>query len=53
MWTHQFVVLKDPNGHEITLRKDGRMIVRNAISDSDARELASETMKWVLKDFTD
>ena len=53
IWTPHFVVLKNPNGHEITLRKDGRMIVRNASSESRARQLAAETMKWVLKGFLD
>jgi len=38
MWTPYFVVLGIMSGvEEITLRKDGRMIIRKAVSDEKAR----------------
>ena len=35
IWTPHFVVMKGVGGEEITLRRDGRMIVRN--TDSEAK----------------
>ena len=38
MWTPYFIVLKSmPGGAEITLRKDGRMVIRKAASEENAR----------------
>ena len=38
MWTPYFVVLGIISGvEEITLRRDGRMIIRKAVSDEKAR----------------
>jgi hypothetical protein len=51
MWTPHFVVLKNPNGQEITLRRDGRMVVRRANSEQVAREAATKVMRMALKDF--
>ncbi len=51
MWTPHFVVLKNTGGLEITLRKDGRMIVRKAATEQIAQDAAVEVMRLVLKDF--
>ena len=51
MWTPHFVVLRNTAGQEITLRKDGRMIVRKAESEQEARAAAKDVMCLVLKDF--
>jgi len=51
MWTPHFVVLKNKNGQEITLRRDGRMVVRQATSEEVARAAATDLMSLVLKDF--
>ncbi len=52
MWTPHFAVLKNKSGLEITLRKDGRMIVRNAATEKVAQDAATEVMRLVLKDFS-
>ncbi len=52
MWTPHFVVLKNTGGLEITLRKDGRMVVRKAATEQIARDAAVEVMRLVLKDFS-
>lgn len=44
MWTPHFMVLKGLGGIEITLRKDGRMIVRNAGTEEEARETATRVL---------
>jgi hypothetical protein len=44
MWTPHFVVLKNVAGEEITLRKDGRMIIRRAASEPEAQRVAIEVM---------
>jgi hypothetical protein len=44
MWTPQFVVLKNRLGHEITLRKNGRMIIRKAATEPEAQRAATEVM---------
>lgn len=49
MWTPHFIVAKNPRGHEITLRADGRMIVRKAGSESAARDAAADLMKLLLR----
>ncbi len=51
MWTPHFAVMRNQTGQEITLRKDGRMIVRRAASEAIARESAAEMMEIVLKNF--
>ncbi len=51
MWTPHFVVLRNVGGLEITLRKDGRMIVRNAATEEVAQDAATEVMRLVAKDF--
>ena len=51
MWTPHFVVLKNRTGQEITLRRDGRMVVRKASSEQVARDAAMEVMSLVLKEF--
>jgi hypothetical protein len=48
MWTPQFVVLRNMKGHEITVRKDGRMVIRKAVSESAARTSATETWDVLL-----
>jgi len=47
MWTPQFVVLKNEAGQEITLRRDGRMVVRKALSEAEAHRAAIEVMRVV------
>jgi hypothetical protein len=51
MWTPHFAVLKTRKGHEVTIRKDGRMVIRKAGSESLAREAASEILQLVLRNF--
>ena len=51
MWTPHFVVLKNRSGQEITLRRDGRMVVRKASTEQVARDAAMEVMSLVLKEF--
>ena len=50
MWTPHFVVLKNPSGQEITLRKDGRMIIRGSASEPEAQRAAVEVMALVQSD---
>ena len=47
IWTPHFVVLKSGVGEEITLRRDGRMIIRNAKSEEDARLAALKVLNCV------
>ena len=47
LWTPHFVVLKNAMGHEITLRRDGRMIIRKAGSQRLAERAADEVMALV------
>ena len=51
MWTPHFVVLRNSNGHEITLRKDGRMVVRKAANEEDARHAATQIMSIASNGF--
>jgi hypothetical protein len=51
MWTPHFAVVRNQGGQEITLRGDGRMLIRKAESEAIAREAASEMMSLVLKNF--
>jgi hypothetical protein len=47
LWTPQFVVLRNRGGQEITLRRDGRMIIRKAESEPAAKRAAAEVIKAV------
>jgi hypothetical protein len=49
MWTPHFVVLRNQAGQEITLRRDGRMIVRKAGSEQAARVAATDIISILLK----
>jgi hypothetical protein len=49
MWTPQFVILKNRQGQEITLRIDGRMVIRKVTAESSARKAASEIMSLVIR----
>lgn len=51
MWTPHFVILKNRAGQEITLRRDGRMIVRKASSEQVAHAAATDVMSLVMKEF--
>ena len=51
MWTPHFAVLRSEGGQEITLRRDGRMIVRNSGSENVARQAASDMIELVVRDF--
>jgi hypothetical protein len=50
MWTPQFVVLKNQAGQEITLRKDGRMVIRRAASEPEAHRAAIDVMSVIESD---
>jgi hypothetical protein len=47
LWTPHFVVLRNQDGHEITLRKDGRMIIRKVASEELARRAADDVLSAV------
>jgi len=47
MWTPHFMVLKNQAGQEITLRKDGRMVIRKAASEHIAQRAAGDLMHQV------
>jgi len=47
LWTPHFVVLRNHEGQEITLRKDGRMIIRKVESEPVAKRAAAEVMDAV------
>ena len=51
MWTPHFVILKNKTGEEITLRRDGRMIVRKASSEQLAHAAATDVISLVMRDF--
>jgi hypothetical protein len=51
MWTPHFAVLRSEGGQEITLRQDGRMIVRKSGSENIARQAAVDMIGVVLRDF--
>jgi len=51
MWTPHFAVLRSEGGQEITLRQDGRMIVRKSGSENIARQAAAEMIGVVLRNF--
>ena len=47
LWTPHFVVLRNEDGHEITLRQDGRMIIRKTRSEQVARRTANQILSIV------
>ena len=47
LWTPHFVVLRNRAGQEITLRRNGRMIIRKAESEPVAKRAAAEVMNAV------
>ena len=49
MWTPHFVILRNRLGQQITLRKDGRMVVRKAESENAAKDAAVQVMASVLE----
>jgi hypothetical protein len=51
-WTPVLVVLRARGGSEITLRRDGRMIIRKATSEDAARECAARVLEVILHDFS-
>jgi hypothetical protein len=51
MWTPHFAIIRNLKGHEITLRGDGRMLIRNTKSEASARENAAEMIGLLLKEF--
>jgi hypothetical protein len=51
MWTPHFAVLRNQTGEEITLRRNGRMVIRKAASETVARNAATEVLDLVLKEF--
>jgi len=51
MWTPHFIVLRGRGGQEITVRRDGRMVVRKAPSEEAAREIAENVMCLALREF--
>jgi hypothetical protein len=46
--TQYFIVLRSSLGEEITLRRDGRMIIRNAKSESNAHSAAERLLTLVM-----
>ncbi|HYB84955.1 MAG TPA: hypothetical protein VED86_06460 [archaeon] len=47
LWTPPFVVLRTREGYEVTLRRDGRMIIRKAPSEQAAQRTANDVMTLV------
>jgi hypothetical protein len=52
MWTPHFAVIRTQDGQEITLRKDGRMIIRKSDSENTAQQAAAEMLNLIIKDFS-
>jgi len=52
MWTPHFAILRTQSGSEITLRRDGRMIVRKSKSEDAAREAASRVIEVVRREYS-
>lgn len=50
LWTPAFVVLQNQEGHEVTLRRDGRMVVRKAGSEDIARRTAINVLEIISKE---
>ena len=51
MWTPHFAVLRTHGGVEITLRRDGRMIVRKSSSETVAQKVAVDLIRLIQKDY--
>jgi len=51
LWTPAFVVLQNREGHEVTVRRDGRMVVRKAGSEEVARRAAISVFEIMSRDF--
>jgi len=51
MWTPHFAVLRSSSGQEITLRRDGRMVVRKSGTEDIARRAAADMFNVVLENF--
>jgi len=49
IWTPHFVVMKGVGGEEVTLRRDGRMIVRNTDSEAKAQATASRVLFLITR----
>ena len=49
IWTPHFIVMRSINGVEVTLRTDGRMIVRNSNSEADAEAAAVRVLSMVSR----
>jgi len=49
LWTPHFVVLRSVSGVEITLRRDGRMIVRNSDSEANAEAAAVRVLSLISR----
>jgi hypothetical protein len=47
LWTPHFAVLRNAHGQEITLRRNGRMIVRKAGSEEVARRAVNDVMNLI------
>jgi len=47
MWTPHFAVLRSKEGGEVTVRKDGRMVIRNVSSEDAARKTAARILKVI------
>jgi hypothetical protein len=47
IWTPHFMVMKGASGEEVTLRRDGRMIVRNSGSQAAAEAAAIRVLSLV------
>jgi hypothetical protein len=49
LWTPHLVVLRNDRGHEVSLRRNGRMIVRKAESEAKARGSAADALNLALE----
>jgi len=49
LWTPHFIVMSSVDGVEITLRRDGRMIVRNSGSEADAEAAAIRVLSMASR----
>jgi len=49
IWTPHFMVMRRASGEEVTLRRDGRMIVRNSDSQAAAEAAATQVLFLVSR----
>lgn len=49
IWTPHFMVMRGVSGEEVTLRRDGRMIVRNSGSEAAAEAAAIRVLSLVSR----